>query len=130
LPKISEFELQRAVCLWLDGYPDKKTGIPTRAPALVPGVLYWHTPNGGSRRDGFEGRRMNEIGVKAGIFDLSFLWGGLYVLELKAPDVSKLADAQRDMWARYERAGAAGIAWANTLESAQAQLRAWRLVVC
>ena len=127
MPAISEFEIQRALCLWLDGYPDKY-GKPTEPPALVPGALYWHTPNGGSRRDAHEGARMKQSGVKAGIFDLAFLWGGLYVLELKDAG-GPLSPSQRAMWPRYQAAGAAGIAVARSLSEAQAQLREWHLIV-
>jgi hypothetical protein len=126
MPKISEHDIQRALCGWLDGWPDKH-GVPTKPPALLPDALYWHTPNGGAR-DAVEGARFKQIGVKPGIFDLTFLRaGGLYVLELK-DERGRLSPAQLKMWTRYQNAGAAGIAWANNLAAAKAQLFLWGLV--
>src|SRR5258705_1662224 len=126
MPKVTEYEIQRALCLWLDGYPYAK-GNPTKTPALVPDAVYWHTPNGGSRRGGFEGKRLKDIGVRAGIFDLTFLHiGQTFVLELKDAE-GELSPAQRVMWPQYERAGAAGVAWANGLASARVQLYRWGL---
>jgi hypothetical protein len=123
----SEYEIQRALCGWLDGWPDKH-GTPTKTPALMPDCVYFHTPNGGSRRDAFEGKRLKDIGLKAGIFDLTFLHGGrFFKLELKDA-TGRLSDEQLTMWQRYERAGAAGIAWANNLAAAKAQICAWGLV--
>lgn len=119
----TEFEIQRAVCGWLDGWPDKH-GVPTKPPALLPDALYWHTPNGGGR-NAIEGARFKQAGVKAGIFDLTFLHRArLFVLELK-DETGRLSPAQFAMWSRYEAAGAAGIAWANNLAAAKAQIIAW-----
>src|SRR4051812_20114512 len=126
MPAIDEFQIQRALCGWLDGWP--RNGVPTKAPALVPDAIYWHTPNGGAR-GAFEAKRFKESGVKAGIFDLTFLRGGMfYVLELK-DDEGTLSKAQLAMWQRYVRAGAAGIAWANNLAAAKAKIIAWHLAV-
>ncbi len=126
VPAPSEFEIQRALIMWLDGYPDKH-GNPTRTPALKPGALCWHTPNGGSRRSDHEGLRLKQMGVRAGIFDLAFLHHGLFfVLELKAED-GDLSQSQRDMWHRYEQAGAAGVAVARSLAEAKNALFHWGL---
>jgi hypothetical protein len=92
-PPILEFDLHRAVVLWLNGNPDK-SGTPRTTPALAPGVVFWHTPNGGERRDAFEGKRLKELGTLAGVHDLLFLrptrftegtFGLLFGLELKKP---------------------------------------------
>jgi hypothetical protein len=137
MPKILEHDIQRAVCLWLDGQPAHG-----RPGALVPGVVYWHTPLGGTRRDAFEGARLKQIGVKAGIHDLLFLapghqfripfgdapYGVLFGLELKAAD-GKIEPAQRAMHALLLAAGMAGSAVAWSLAEAKAQLIAWRLAV-
>jgi hypothetical protein len=72
MPTIDEFQVQRALILWLTGNLDK-SGTPRTTPALAPGVEFWHTPNGGERRDAFEGKRLREMGVQAGIPDLLFL---------------------------------------------------------
>lgn len=113
----SEFEIQRALCLWLDGNPDKD-GVPRVQPALRPDAIYFHTPNGGAR-DAAEGKRFKMTGVKAGIFDITFLCGGqFYVLELK-DEKGTLSKAQEAMWQRYITAGAAGIGVANSLQLAK-----------
>lgn len=113
--KPSEFQIQRALCIWLD-----TPGV------LLPDVIYWHTPNGGAR-SAVEGKRFKETGVKAGIFDLTFLHqGGFWTLELK-DDVGVLSAPQRAMWPRYAAAGARGIAMANSLEAAKAQIVTWGL---
>jgi hypothetical protein len=126
--KISEFQIQQAVCIWLDGNLDPKTGIPRTTPALKSDAIYWHTPNGGSR-NAIEGARLKQTGVKAGIFDLTFLRAGrLFALELK-DDKGVLSPAQRIMWPRYEAAGAAGIAVANSLVAAKAQIFSWGLTL-
>lgn len=102
-PPIDEFALQRAFCIFLDGNPDKD-GRPRVQPALAPGVVYWHTPNGGERRDGFEGMRLNQIGLKKGIHDIFFLrptqftegvFGLLFGIEWKKPDAKRTPLARR-----------------------------------
>lgn len=126
MPAISEFDIQRALCIFLDGFKDKRTGAVIVPPAILPDVVWWHTPNGGAR-GGLEAKRFKESGVKAGIYDLTFLrLGRFWVLELK-DEKGTLSDAQRDMWRRYEGAGAAGIAMANSLDAAKRQLFAWVL---
>jgi hypothetical protein len=117
VPKITEFDIQRAVCIHLEKHAH-------------PDVVWWHTPNGGSR-DAREGARFKQIGVKAGIFDLSFLHRGkFYALELKDA-VGKVSPAQLEMWERYAAAGVAGISWANSLLAARQQIYAWGLTaVC
>lgn len=51
---------------------------------LKPGVVFWHTPNGGKRSKASAGR-LKAMGVRAGIFDLMFLLPGprAFGLELK-----------------------------------------------
>jgi hypothetical protein len=82
----------------LQGNPDK-AGNPRTTPALAPGVEFWHTPNGGERRDAFEGKRLKEMGVVAGVPDLLFLrptqftegvFGLLFGLELKRPGAPRI----------------------------------------
>jgi len=110
-----EADIQRAFCIWLDGG------------ALLPGVVYWHTPNSGEGRNAFQGKILKQQGVKAGIPDLLFLWGGLYGLEMKKPG-GVLSPAQRAMHARLTAAGLVGVATANSLEGARQVLRTWGLV--
>jgi hypothetical protein len=110
----SEFDLQRAICIHLDGTP--------RTPAaLMPGVVYWHTPNGGSRRDGFEAKRLKQMGVKPGIPDLFFLRrGALYGMELKRLG-GTTSESQDSMHARLLAAGM----MANVVIDNLADARAW-----
>jgi hypothetical protein len=86
------------------GWPDRD-GRPTKEPALAPGVECWHTANGGERRDAFEGKRLKESGVRAGIQDLLYLrpttfsdgsvWGLLFGQEWKKPDAKRVPLARR-----------------------------------
>jgi len=119
----SEFQIQRAVCIWLDGQLDKG-----RPGALRPDVVYWHTPNGGARSP-IEGKRFKEMGVKAGIHDLLFLQlGRLFGLELKAIGGS-LSEAQRTMHRRLLATGMAASATVDSLAAARGQLFAWGLTL-
>lgn len=125
MPKILEHDLQRALCIFLDGNKHKD-GTWNKLPALAPGVVYWHTPNGGDR-DGFEAKRFKEIGVKAGLHDLFFLrptqfecgvFGLLFGVELKKLD-GRLSKAQKEMHPRLTGAGMAASIVADTLKDAQ-----------
>lgn len=141
-PPILEFDLHRAVVLWLTGNPDK-SGTPRTTPALAPGVVFWHTPNGGERRDAFEGKRLREMGVQAGVHDLLFLrptqftegvFGLLFGLELKKPGgaqppTRQLSKAQQAMHPRLMTAGMAASCVADNLDDARAFCRLHRLAV-
>lgn len=98
-PALQEFDYQRAFILQISGNPDK-TGRPRAAVLLRPDVVFWHTPNGGERRDAFEGARLKQMGVQAGIPDLLFLrltaftegaFGLLFAMEWKKPDAKRIA---------------------------------------
>jgi hypothetical protein len=132
-PPIEEHHVQRALCIWLDGNPDRD-GNPRTTPALLPGVVYWHTPNSGEGRDAQQGMRLKQQGVKAGVHDLLFLWGGLYGLELKRPGGNKSAEdkrspSQKAMHPRLLAAGMVASATCDSLETARETLRRWGLVV-
>ena len=84
----NEFDIQRAFTIWYKGEKwsqGPKKGQWKALPHKLPGVVAWHTPNGGTRSSAFEGMRLNQIGLEAGIHDYLFLWGGLYGLEFKKP---------------------------------------------
>lgn len=128
-----EYDLQRALVLWLDGNPDA-SGKPRVTPALRPGVVFWHTPNSGEGRDAAQGLRLKQQGVKAGVHDLLFLWGGVYGLELKKPGLytppeKGLSAAQRAMHARMLAAGMVASATVDSLASAREILFQWGLTV-
>lgn len=135
MPEILEFDLQRALCLWLDGNPDRN-GVPRKTPALAPDVVYWHTPNGGTR-SAVEGARLKMSGTKAGIHDLFFLrptqftegvFGLLFGMEWKKPG-GVLSPAQREMHPRLLRAGLAASCVVDNLVDAKAFCKLHALVV-
>jgi hypothetical protein len=129
MPTPTEFDLQRAFCLWLDGNPDRN-GIPRVTPALRPGVVYFHVPNGGSR-NAAEGARFKAIGVKAGVPDLIFLaHQRFYCLEFKEPNgKGVLSTAQRAMHGRLIDAGATALATVDSLDEAKSWARAHFLAI-
>jgi hypothetical protein len=52
----------------------------------VPGLLYWHTPQGARYSSWVQGAIMNGLGTLAGVSDLLLLYQRkFYALELKAP---------------------------------------------
>ena len=68
-----EDQLQRTVCQHL-----RQRG--------APGLVWWHTPNGGKRRP-VEAAILKGLGVRAGVADLIFLCDGrAFALELKTDD--------------------------------------------
>jgi len=133
MPVPSETQLQKAYYQWLVGWPDKH-GVPTKPPALLPGVECWHTPNGG-QRGAREGKEFKEIGVVAGVHDLLFLrptdfgpygtWGLLFGMELKKPGgpqppERQLNGAQKLTHPRLMRAGMAASVVVDNLADARA----------
>lgn len=123
---ITEFDIHRALVLWLRGNPDRD-GNPRTTPALASGVVFWHTPNGGERRDAFEGKRLKELGTLAGIHDLLFLaQGRLFGLELKKPG-GRPSPAQIALHPRLLEAGMVASAVVDNLDDAKAFCRLHRL---
>jgi hypothetical protein len=120
MPQIQEYDLQRAFVIWAIGIPKK--GI---VGALLPGIVAWHTPNGG-KRDAFEAKRLKDMGVVSGVPDYWLLWGTLYGLEFKKPGAGRLSDAQIELHPRLIHAGAV-IATVDNLADAKAQIQAWKL---
>lgn len=90
----------------------------------APGLMFWHTPNGGTRRIG-EARKFKDMGVRPGVPDLTFILAGgrIGFIELKAGR-NGLEPSQR-LFA--EEAIAAGAAWAlcRSLDEVETTLRAW-----
>ena len=128
-----EFDIQRAWCLWYGG--EQWAAGPLKGtwkiqPAQLPGVEWWHTPNSGEGRDAFQGARLKQAGVKAGIHDILLLSNGrLYGLEFKKPG-GVLSPAQRAMHPRLLAAGMVASATVDSLEGAKAVVRSWRLTLC
>lgn len=135
-PPITEYDLQRAFCIWLDGNLDRD-GRPRAPVMLAPGVEYWHTPNGGTR-NAVEGARLKATGVKPGIHDILFLrptqftegvFGLLFGMEWKKPG-GVLSAAQKEMHPRLIRAGLAASCVVDNLADAKEFCRLHRLVHC
>lgn len=109
----TEDQIQAAVCLHLT----------IRA---MPGVVWFHVPNGGSRTAA-EAGRFKALGVKAGVPDLLAVRAGkLFALELKAPN-GRLSEVQREMLAKLSAAGAE-TAVAFGLDEALSRLTSWGLL--
>ena len=105
--------VQRAVCdyLWL---------------RAKPGVVWWHTPNGG-KRSKREGAELKRQGVLAGVSDLILLHdGNFFALELKAPK-GRPSDAQREFLNGVNDAGGYS-AYAVGVDRAIEVLKAWELI--
>jgi hypothetical protein len=110
--------------MWFAGhkYPDGRWQI---VPARKPGIVSWHTPNGGAR-DGAEAKRFKEMGVLAGVPDYLILWGALFCIEFKKPG-GRLSGSQIELHPRLTAAGAT-IATVDNLAAAKSQVSAWGLV--
>lgn len=119
MPTPSEFEIQRAFVMWYVGVPGKIE------PAALPGVVSWHTPNGGAR-SGVEAKRFKELGVLPGIPDYWFLWGRLYGMEFKEAG-GRLSASQTALHPRLVAVGAL-IVTVDSLAAAKAQAAAWGLI--
>lgn len=126
---ILEHDIQKAYVMWFNGVRWAQGPLKGQwkvVPAKLPGVVGWHTPNGGERRDGFEGKRLKELGVLAGIPDWYMLWGRLYAIEFKRPG-GELSPAQRDLHPHLIAAGA-WIFTTDDLRAAKSKTIEWGLV--
>ncbi len=72
---------------------------------IVPGVLFWHTPNGG-KRSKTSAARLKAMGALAGVHDLIFLSPGpkVFTLECKFGR-NKMTDEQEAFAMNIERIG-------------------------
>jgi hypothetical protein len=93
----------------------------------VPGLLFWHTPNGGYRLP-TEAKRFVGLGTKPGVADLILLHAGrFFALELKAHSKSRVSKAQKQFVADVRDAGGeAEIAFG--LDHALRVLEDWQLL--
>jgi hypothetical protein len=92
----------------------------------VPGVIWWHTPNGGYRNKA-EAATFKAMGVRAGVSDLLFFHDGkLYCLEIKAQG-GRATEEQLEFMSTIDRAGAY-TALATGLDAALQTIEAWGLI--
>lgn len=92
----------------------------------VPGLVAWHTPNGGKRKP-IEAAIFKGLGVSAGVSDIIAVYrGSIFALELKA-EGGRPTESQLEFLADIGRAGAF-TAVASGLDTALATLEAWGLL--
>ena len=100
----------------------------------VPGLIWWHTPNGmyaGGRRNAkgmaIQGALMKGLGVRPGVSDIIAVYRGrVYALELKA-EGGRISDSQREFLYDMERAGG-HTAVAVGIDAALDTLSGWGLL--
>lgn len=92
----------------------------------VPGLVAWHTPNGGKRKP-VEAAIFKGLGVRSGVSDIIAVHQGkIFALELKAED-GRPTESQLEFLSDMERAGAfTGIA--TGLDAALGALETWGLL--
>lgn len=92
----------------------------------VPGLVWWHTPNGGARSK-VEGAIFKAMGVRAGVSDFIFVHANrIFALELKA-EGGRASEAQLKFLSDIDAAGA-HTAMPSGLDPALATLEAWGLI--
>lgn len=92
----------------------------------APGLVAWHTPNGGKRRP-IEASIFMSLGVRAGVSDIIAVHQGkVFALELKA-EGGRPTETQLQFIADMEKAGAFTCV-AVGLDRALATLEAWGLL--
>lgn len=92
----------------------------------VPGLVWWHTPNGGKRGIS-EASMFKAMGVRAGVSDLILVHANkIFALELKAPG-GRATEAQMAFISDIDRAGAF-TALVEGLDPAIRTLEAWGLL--
>lgn len=92
----------------------------------MPGVVWWHTPNGGVRHIG-AAMKFKRMGVRAGVSDiLAFYRKEMFCLEIKAP-LGNPTEDQLKYKSDMEAQGAFGCI-AHGLDQAIACLEAWGLL--
>lgn len=92
----------------------------------VPGVVFWHTPNGG-KRNIIEGAKFKKMGVRAGVSDIVAVHNGrIFALELKAPG-GRATESQMEFISDVNAAGGFGCI-ATGLTEALKCLETWGLL--
>lgn len=113
MPRHLEDEIQIAVVQHLR----------TRA---VPGVVFWHSPNGG-KRNIQEAARFKKLGVRSGVSDIiAYHKGEAFALELKAPK-GRPTEEQLEFLSEWRSNGGHGVV-AEGLDEALCILETWGLL--
>ncbi len=91
-----------------------------------PGLVWWHTPNGG-KRNRIEASRFNGLGVRAGVADLILIYrGNVYAMELKS-STGRPTVAQMQFMSEFNAAGGHGCI-CHDLDRAIQVLERWGLL--
>lgn len=91
-----------------------------------PGVIWWHTPNGGKRAL-LEAARFKAMGVRPGVSDIiAFRKKEAFALELKASN-GRPTEAQLEFQSEFRAAGGHAVV-AEGLDEALRILEAWGLL--
>lgn len=92
----------------------------------APGIVFWHTPNGGYRRKS-EAAILKGLGVRAGVSDIIVIHNGrVFALELKAPE-GRPTESQMQFISDLNAAGGFGCT-VEGLDRAIKVLETWGLL--
>jgi hypothetical protein len=93
----------------------------------VPGLLFWHTPQGAHYSSRVQGAIMQGLGVLPGVADLLLMHDNkVFALELKAPGEKPTVDQKAFLLAFWENGGYAE--YRDSLDGAIKQLEEWKLL--
>ena len=112
----TEWQEQVMLCRWLDAHR----------------IVFYAVPNGGSRKNAYEGHRLKQAGLKAGVPDIvipvTTLSGARFcpgvVIELKRRKGGKLT-AQQRAWLDYFKSQSWLALVANGADEAISKLQEW-----
>jgi len=92
----------------------------------VPGLVWWHSPQGAHFSSKFQGALMKALGARKGVSDLIFVYQSkVFALELKVPG-ARATEEQLEFIADMERQGAF-CAIAYGIDQALKTLETWGL---
>ncbi len=93
----------------------------------APGIVFWHTPNGGKRSKA-EAAILKGLGVRAGVSDIICVHNSrIFALELKAPNAKPPTESQMQFISDLNAAGGFGTI-AVGLDKALKCLETWGLL--
>lgn len=93
----------------------------------APGIVFWHTPNGG-KRNKTEAAILKGLGVRAGVSDIVCIHKSrIFALELKAPNAKPATESQMQFISDLNAAGGFGCIVVG-LDKAIKVLETWGLL--